>query len=143
MVELGYGCLRANSAETLVGAPQKRRMLAEQLRQLENLLGQLQALEQELQTEQELAQAMPTEAGLLYGAYAAHAIERRENILRRIMEQQKAVEEAREDLRDAFLEFKKYEIAEEQRAIKIEAELAREEQAILDEIGLVTYIRKG
>ena len=121
---------------------QKRRALGEQLRQLENLQGLLQQLKDEIVNEQKLATDMPTEAGLTYGAYAIVAIERREDLVRRIDLQERAVAGAREDLRDAYLELKKYEIAEERRGAKVAADLAREEQAVLDEIGIVGHIRK-
>lgn len=121
---------------------QKRRALGEQLRQLENLQGLLQQLKDEIVNEQKLATDMPTEAGLTYGAYAVVAIERRDDLVRRIDLQERAVAGAREDLRDAYLELKKYEIAEERRGAKIAADLAREEQAVLDEIGIVGHIRK-
>lgn len=121
---------------------QKRRALGEQLRQLENLQGLLQQLKDEIVNEQKLATDMPTEAGLTYGAYAVVAIERREDLVRRIDLQERAVNGAREDLRDAYLELKKYEIAEERRGAKVDADLAREEQAVLDEIGIIGHTRK-
>lgn len=121
---------------------QKRRILAEQLRQLENLIGLLEALEEEIRTEQAHAASMPTEGGILYGSYAEHAIRRREDYERRIKEQERAVEDAREELRVAFLEFKKYEITENRRVARLNAELERDEQNELDEIGITQYNRK-
>ena len=122
---------------------QKRRALAAQMQQLENLIGRLEALEEELLREQALAQEQPTEAGLTYGAYATAAIERREILQARIVEQEEVVANAREEVRLAFLEFKKFEIAEDRRVEKLAAEEAREEQATLDEIGITAHIRKG
>ncbi|MBO6787372.1 MAG: flagellar FliJ family protein [Rhodospirillales bacterium] len=121
---------------------QKRRILAEQLRQLENLIGLLEALEEEIKTEQAQAANMPTEGGILYGPYAEHAIRRREDYQRRIVDQESAVEDAREELRVAFLEYKKYEISEDRRVARVEAELARDEQIELDEVGITQFNRK-
>ena len=121
---------------------EKRRMLADQLRQQALLQDRLVALEQEIIQEQEFAQAMPTEAGLTYAAYAEVAIDRRENLKKAIILQAQGVEAARERLREAFLELKKYEIAEEHREAKVEAELAKQEQAELDEMGIVNHLRK-
>ncbi|MGJ3258715.1 MAG: flagellar export protein FliJ [Rhodospirillales bacterium] len=121
---------------------QKRRILAEQLRQLENLIGLLEALEDEIKHEQAQAANMPTEGGMLYGHYAEHAIRRREDYQERIVRQERAVEDAREELRVAFLEFKKYEISEDRRVARIEAELNKAEQLDLDEVGVTQYNRR-
>jgi len=121
---------------------QKRRVLAEQLRQLENLIGLLQNLEEEVAREQAHAATAPTEGGIFYGAYAEQAILRRENYQSRIAEQEREVAAAREVLRLAFLEFKKFEISEERRVARADAELAREEQLDLDEIGITGFNRK-
>lgn len=122
---------------------QKRRILATHMQQLENLIGRLEALEEELLQEQALAQASPTEAGLTFGAYATNAIERREALQARIIEQEEIVANAREAVRIAFLEYKKFEIAEERRVAEEIAEQVRDEQAMLDEIGIIGHIRKG
>jgi len=121
---------------------QKRRSLAEQLRQLENLMGLLHKLEEEVAREQAHAATAPTEGGMFYGAYAEQAIVRREDYQRRIAEQEREVATAREELRLAFLEFKKFEISEERRVARAEAELKREEQHELDEIGITGFNRK-
>ena len=110
---------------------------------MENLQSLLQQLEEEIVREQEFAKTMPTEAGLTYAAYASVAIDRREDLHRRIKEQEGHVAQARELLRAAYLELKKYEIAEERREAKITAEEAKAEQQALDEIGLTAHIRKG
>jgi flagellar export protein FliJ len=120
----------------------KRRALAEQLRQLDNLEGRLKALEEEMIREREAATAMPTEAGLTYAAYASHALDRKRALQAQIREQIGAVETAREELRLAYLEFKKYDIAENRRAAMVEAELAKADQAVLDEIGINIHRRK-
>ncbi len=120
---------------------QKRRALADQLRLLENLLALLQSLEEEMVRERQYATANPIEGGITYGAYAEQAIRRRDDYYGRIAEQEQIVNAAREQLRLAFLEFKKYEISEERRVAKIEAEQNRDEQLELDEIGITGFNR--
>lgn len=121
---------------------ERRRMLADQLRQQAALQDRLAALEQEILQEQEYANAMPTEAGLTYAAYAEVATERRENLKKAIIIQAQGVEAARERLREAYLELKKYEVAEERREAEVKAEFAKQEQAELDELGIVNHQRK-
>lgn len=121
---------------------QKRRSLAEQLRILENLNLMLKNLEDEVAREQAFAATSPTEGGITYGAYAEQAIKRRENFIHRIADQEREVANAREQLRLAFLEFKKFEISEERRATRIEDEQNRTEQLDLDEIGIMAFNRK-
>jgi len=122
---------------------QKRRALGVELQKLETFVNLLQRLEDEIAYEQEQAASMPTEGGMTYGAYAANAIQRRENYQERIAEQEQVVAGAREELRLAFLEFKKFEISEERRVAKVEADIARAEQADLDEIGVTEHNRKN
>lgn len=122
---------------------QKRRALAVELQKLETLFDLLQRLEDELVYEQEQASLMPTEGGITYGAYATNAIARREDYQARIQEQEQIVAASREQLRLAFLEFKKFEISEERRVDKVEADIARAEQADLDEIGVTGHNRKN
>ena len=122
---------------------QKRRALGEELRQLDNLEGNLSALEAEVVRERAAAEAMPTEGGILFGAYASNARARREDLEHRIVEQQASVDAARDRLSAAYLELKKFEIAEEARVNRIDAEATRAEQADLDEIGITAHIRKS
>lgn len=121
---------------------EKRRKLGELLRLLENLEAQALALEEELVREQQAAFESPGEAGFLYGEYAETVIERRERIRDSIEQMEIAIEEAREELRLAYVELKKYEVAQENRLKKAALEQQRREQAELDNIGLEGYRRK-
>lgn len=121
---------------------EKRRKLGELLRLLENLEAQAQALEEELLREQQAAQESPEEAGFLYGDYAETVIDRRERIQESIAQMETAIEEAREDLRLAYLDLKKYEVAQENRDRRTNLERGRREQAELDAVGLESYRRK-
>ena len=127
----------------MIGKLTRSDVLAVELQKLETLIDLLQKLEDEITKEQQHAASSPTEGGITYGAYAEHAIIRRENYQSRISEQEAVVANAREDLRLAFLEFKKFEISEERRVAKVDAEMARAEQADLDEIGVTGHNRKN
>lgn len=121
---------------------QKRRALADELTKLDALQQRLENLLQEMEHERNAAAAMPTEGGITYAAYASHAMDRRDNLKDAIAEQEGEVAKARENLREAFLEFKKYEITEDRRILNMERDLAKAEQADLDEVGLTIYSRK-
>lgn len=120
---------------------EKRRKLGELLRLLENLEAQAQALEEELHREQQTARENPEEAGYLYGDYAETVIDRRERIQESIRQMEVAIEEAREELRLAYVELKKYEVAQENRDKRAALERNRREQAESDDIGLEGYRR--
>lgn len=120
---------------------EKRRKLGELLRLMANLEAQEKALEEELVREQAEAGSSPVEAGLLYGAYAETVIERRERIRDSIEKMESAIEEAREELRLAYLELKKFEVAQENRQRKLAKEAARRETMEYDEIGIEGYRR--
>jgi len=122
---------------------QKRRALADELEKLDALEQCLKNLIQEMEHERDAAAAMPTEGGITYAAYASSAMDRRDKLKDAIAEQEGEVAKARENLREAFLEFKKYEITEDRRILKMEQDLAKADQADLDEIGLTIYSRKG
>lgn len=120
---------------------EKRRKLGELLRLLENLEAQAQALEEELLREQQAAQQSPEEAGFLYGDYAETVIDRRERIQESIRQMEAAIEDAREELRLAYVELKKYEVAQENRDKRATLERNRREQAESDDVGLEGFRR--
>lgn len=121
---------------------QKRRALGEHLRRLEELETDLANLEAELAREQQAAAGAPAEAGLLYGGYAQVVIARRADLATRIQNKEADIVAARDDLADAYLELKKFEIAKRQHAEKAVAEADRIEQAFLDDVGIEGYRRQ-
>jgi len=118
---------------------EKRRKLGELLRLMANLEAQAKALEEELVREQQEAGGSPVEAGLLYGAYAESVIERRERIKESMDKMEAAIADAREELRVAYLELKKFEVAQENRDRKLAKEAARRETIEYDEVGIQGY----
>ncbi len=121
---------------------EKRRKLGELLRLLDNLEAQAMALEDELVREQEIARQSPGEAGFQYGSYAETVIDRRERIRQSIEQMEQSINAAREELREAYVELKKYEVAQEARERRATLERNRREQAELDEVGIQGFVRK-
>ena len=124
------------------GVDEKRRKLGELLRLAESLENQARGLEEELVREQAQAKSSPEEAGILYGNYAEAVIERRERIAQSIAQTEIEIAAAREELSEAYRELKKYEVAQENRDKREAEELARKDQAFLDEVGMQSFQRK-
>ena len=121
---------------------EQRRKLAEFLRAIADLEGRVERLARELEAEQQIAAGSPAEAGFLYGPYAQAVIGRRADLARAIAEAETALAKAREDLRDAYREHKKFEITQANRERRDVAELDRLERLVLDEVGLQGFRQK-
>ena len=119
---------------------EKRRRLGELLELQANLQAQADALEQDLIREQAIAAETP-EAGTFYGAYAEAVIERRDRLVQSIEKMDVEVLAAREEVRAAFRELKKYEVAQENRDLAEIKERNKTEQEELDEIGITRFVR--
>lgn len=121
---------------------EKRKGLA----QLETALARAKqaraALDVELTAEKKAA-AASVDAARTYGAYARQMIHRRQLADRLVAEVEAQVEVAREDVRAAFAELKRYQITHDARLAKLAAEQARKEQAVLDETAQNLARRKG
>lgn len=118
---------------------EKRRRLGELLRVLDDLENRLKRLEEEVVREQQVAAHDPSGAGFLYGNYAEAVIERREKLKESISRAEAEIARARDDLREAYRDLKKYEIAQRNRDQRAAAEAARKEQIVLDELGIQGY----
>lgn len=119
---------------------ERRRRLGDLLRVQDDLREQLRRLEDELKREQALAYEHP-ETATFYGAYAEGVIQRRERLADSIKKMDAEVVQAREAVRDAYRELKKYEVAEEHRVAAETDERNKREQKTLDEIGLMRAVR--
>ena len=111
-------------------------MLGARLKELDDLETALANLEKEVVQEQQTAASAPDMAGFLYGNYACQVIHRREQLQSNIEAKEGEVATAREALNEAYRELKKYEVVNENRLRREEAERLREEQIELDELGL-------
>jgi flagellar protein FliJ len=137
----------AKGLETLIrlnewSVDQKRRKLGEILRLIDGFEAEARKLEEDLLKEQAAAASSPNEAGFLYGYYADSVIDRRAIIQISIQQLEKEADEAREEVSQAYQELKKYETALEARKKREEAEIARKEQLVLDEVGMQAFIQK-
>ncbi len=119
---------------------ERRRELAAAERRHAELLAEVRDLEREIAAEQRVA-ASSEEAAFIYSSYAAAAIERRDGIETSLAETDVAVGHARNEVNEAYRDFKRYETAARLREARAELAAARREQALLDEIGLVMHNR--
>ena len=121
---------------------EKRRVLTSLLGQIEVLEERGRRLEASVIREQKVAAETPGESGLYYGHFANLVILRREQLAEAKAAIEKQIVEARENLRQAYRELKKYETAQANRDKREQAEDNRREQIDLDEIGIQGFLRK-
>jgi len=101
------------------------------------------ALDAELEAEQAAAAGGSFDGARTYGAYAQHMIARRQAADQLIVDTEAAVEAAREEVRTAFAELKRYQITHDARLAKIAEEQARKDQAVADETAQNLKRREG
>ncbi len=137
----------ARGLETLIrlnewSVDQKRRKLGEVLGMVDGFQAEARKLEEDLVKEQAVAAASPNEAGFLYGYFADAIIDRRAIIKISIQQLETQVAEAREEVNQAYRELKKFETALETRKKHEQAEQDRQDQQVLDEVGMQSFIQK-
>lgn len=120
---------------------EKQRALADLLGAVAALEARVRQLEEELLHERTIAAELPDEAGLYFGRFATAVIDRRKELDKAIDEVEEQIAEARDNLREAYRELKKYELAQASRDALEAAERNRREQIQLDEIGIQTHLR--
>ena len=122
---------------------QLRRFEVDERRQtvadIETMMGELQQmvidLERQIEAEQEKAGVSDVNH-FAYPTFAKAAIVRRDNLKNSCAELETKLEEARDQLAEAFEELKKVELIEERDAERVRVHEAAKEQAELDEIGI-------
>lgn len=112
---------------------EKRRRLAALEDQLDGARAQRQAIEDELEREQGLA-TEDSSALFAYGPYAAEVIRRRERADALIAAVEREAEAARDEVRTAFAELKRYQITHDKKLAELAKSRAAKEQIELDEI---------
>jgi flagellar export protein FliJ len=115
-------------------------------------LAELDALGEKLRQEQarltaeegaeQAAAASSREAAMTYGGYAKKLIERRARLKESLSSVQEQIAQAREALAETYREVKRYEIASANRAMQQRKREARQQQRVLDELGIETHRRK-
>lgn len=107
---------------------------------VDKLKGDQARLETELESERHAASAS-IEGTVAFPAFIAASLERRRRLRQTIAELEESVEAAREEVRAAFEEKKKYERMRELDEAQKREEQARRDRAALDELGTVKYQR--
>ncbi len=120
---------------------EKRQTLAEMEKLADKLHGDLEALETELQQEQSAATGS-IEGTIAFPAFAAAALERRKRLRVSIANLDLGIEAAREEVRQAYREVKKYELARDNDERREQDRLALSERKALDELGATLHQRK-
>jgi flagellar export protein FliJ len=121
---------------------EKRRALSEVQAEVDALIRKREALEEEVESEKQIA-ATSIEASMSYNAFANSVILRRERIAEEIAERQEAVDEANQEMLEAFQELRKAEIVRDEFDAKERLKEARREQIELDEIAQALHRRKN
>lgn len=121
---------------------EKRRRMAEFLRQEAAILERRRLLEEEIARENAFAAGHVRESGATFGNYAARVRQRRLQLDAALDKVRGLIEEVRNELGDVFRELKTYELAQEARDEREHRERERKEQILLDELGLELYRRR-
>jgi flagellar FliJ protein len=120
---------------------EKRQVLAELERLAARLRQEMADLEREVANEQKIAAASP-ETMVTYGHYANAVIGRRATLTQSLSEIEGRTRAALDEVAQAFRELKKYELVKSRRDRSAEDKEKRQQQAVLDELGLTLYRRQ-
>ena len=114
---------------------EKRRQVADIESMLEDFQRKERDLEAQVVQEQEKA-GISDVAHYAYPMFAKSMRARRDNMIESMSELSRQLEQAREELADAYRELKKYELVEQSRQRRAKREAARSEQNVLDAVSL-------
>ena len=120
---------------------EKRQKLAGLEELADKMHRDLAHLEAELTSEQSAA-AGSMEGTIAFPAFVAAALERRKKLHESIAKLGLAIDAARAEVREAFQEVKKYQLAEDNYERREREKIARREQRDLDELGANIHQRK-
>ncbi len=107
----------------------------------DKLRNDLQGLEAELQQEQSAA-TDSIEGTIAFPAFVAAALERRKRLRVSIANMDLAIEACREEVREAYQEVKKYELARDNHQRRERDRLALRERKAFDELAATLHLRK-
>ncbi len=120
---------------------EKRQKLAGLEELADKMHQDLEQLEAELNNEQRAA-AGSMEGTIAFPAFVAAALERRKKLRESIADLGLAIDAARAEVREAFQEVKKYELAQDSDERREREKVARRERRELDELGANMHRRK-
>ena len=121
---------------------EKRQKLAELERFRAKLMGNIETLEAELAHEQKAAAGSEV-SGLSLPAFIKATVDRRRKIEESIAEVDRSIAAARDEIAQAFQEFKKYETAHGNHQRREELKRSRREQNAADELGIDLHRRQA
>lgn len=121
---------------------EKRQKLAELERLRERLMGNIDVLEAELRHEQEVASRSAV-TSIALPAFIRATQDRRRKIEESITGVDRSIAAARDEIMDAFQEFKKYETAHGNHQRREAQKQSKREQTAADEIGLQQHQRQA
>lgn len=113
---------------------EKRKQLAVLLAKEDEMKAMRAVVLQRLEAESKNSQNA-LEGGRSHGAFVKASFKKRDEIDAAIVELNKFIQSAREEVRQAFEEMKRYEIAQDQREQKARKEAQRRDTKQLDEVG--------
>ncbi|HSV29310.1 MAG TPA: hypothetical protein VLL76_07115 [Candidatus Omnitrophota bacterium] len=122
---------------------EKRRMLVELQNREDQILEDIRQHDIRLKEEQRLAAEDAIGIGFAYGSYHKQWMAQREQNQIALMAVRHMIEQARDELAEAYRQLKTYEITQKERERKEREEADRKEQAFLDELGQQMHQRKG
>ncbi len=120
---------------------EKRQKLAGLEELADKMHQDLEQLEAELNNEQRAA-AGSIEGTIAFPAFVAAALERRKKLRESIADLGLAIDAARAEVREAYQEVKKYELAQDNHERRELEKVARRERRELDELGANMHRRK-
>ena len=120
---------------------EKRQKLAGLEELADKMHQDLEQLEAELNNEQRAA-AGSMEGTIAFPAFVAAALERRKKLRESIADLGLAIDAARAEVREAYQEVKKYELAQDNYQRREREKVARRERHELDELGANMHRRK-
>ena len=137
----------AKSLKTLIrirewNVDEKKRELGIKLSSLTLLEKKSLELQQELEREQEYVVASPEVFGFCYENYGREVARKQGEINKDIFRVNNQIKELRSDLNDAYRELKKLDVIAKKRAAEVDREIKRREQNILDDLGVVGFLKK-
>lgn len=119
----------------------RRRKVAELEELFDGLMGEVRGLEESALREGRMVSDAP-DSGFTLGGFLQNTRERKARILESAAEVEKEIEIVQEDVKAAFRELKKFQMADERQNKKAALLARRREQAAQDELGLNMFRRK-
>jgi len=132
-----HGIIRLTKREV----DELRRQLGEQLREEQALMDRDRALDEALVRESRIADAEPA-AAVTFGNYLQAHRRWKQEVADALVAVRGRIEALRDTLGEVYRRRKTYELAQEARDARAAADLARKEQAVLDEIALTMHRRR-